>query len=145
MNDTFFLLILPTRTLTIHLGSYRQCMGLSLRGSCTSAADAAHLLQTVHQLLQRHPSQAWIDSQELHSLSQLGQQAMLHATTACLEAGTQLYWCGLTAELLQQLRVNGLEQQLALKPAANYEGPSFLLPARLASPTVAHTPTRPTT
>ena len=91
MNNAFFLLILPTRTLTIHLGSYRQCVGLSLRGSCTSAADAAHLLQTMQQLLERQPTQAWVDSQQLHALSQLGQQALLRATTACHEAGTQLY------------------------------------------------------
>lgn len=133
MNDAFFLLILPTRTLTIHLGTYRQCAGLSLRGSCTSAADAAHLLQTVHQLLERHPARAWIDSQQLHSLSQLGQQAMLRATTTSQAAGTQLYWCGLSAALRHELHVNGLAQQLALQPAASFEGPSFLLPAQLTS------------
>jgi len=132
MNDAFFLLILPTRTLTIHLGTYRQCAGLSLRGSCASAADAAHLLQTVHQLLERHPSQAWIDTQQLHSLSQLGQQAMLRATTASQQAGTQLHWCGLPAALRHELHTSGLEAQLPLHPAASYEGPRFLLPTQRA-------------
>ena len=131
MNDTFFLLILPTRTLTIHLGSHRQCVGLSLRGSCTSAEDAAHLLRTVHQLLERHPTQAWIDSQQLHSLSKLGQQAMVHATTASQSAGTTLHWCGLPAPLLQELQHNGLDGKLALEPAASFGGPSFLLPVQL--------------
>ena len=140
MNDTFFLLILPTRTLTIHLGSYRQCMGLSLRGSCTSSADAAHLLQTVHQLLERHPTQAWIDSQQLHALSALGRQAMLRASTASLDMGTQLYWCGLHPALRHELQTSGLAQQLSLYPAASYEGPSFLLPSQLASPTTPHPP-----
>ncbi|GAA4502120.1 hypothetical protein GCM10023172_25000 [Hymenobacter ginsengisoli] len=133
MNDAFFLLILPTRTLTIHLGTYRQCAGLSLRGSCTSAADAAHLLQTVHQLLQRHPAQAWIDSQRLHTLSQLGQQAMLRATMACREAGTQLHWCGISPALRSQLHASGVERQLDLHPAASFEGPSFLLPTLFSS------------
>lgn len=133
MNDTFFLLILPTRTLTIHLGSHRQCMGLSLRGSCTSPEDAAHLLRTVHQLLERHPAQAWIDSQQLHSLSRLGQQAMVRATTASQSAGTHLHWCGLPAPLLEELQHNGLDGKLALEPATSYEGPSFLLPVQLPS------------
>jgi anti-anti-sigma regulatory factor len=133
MNDAFFLLILPTRTLTIHLGTYRQCAGMSLRGSCTSSADAAHLLQTVHQLLERHPAQAWIDSQQLHELSQLGQQAMLRATTASQQAGTQLFWCGLSAELRRELHASGLDGQLVLQPATSFEGPSFLLPSQLAS------------
>lgn len=133
MNDAFFLLILPTRTLTIHLGTYRQCAGLSLRGSCASAADAAHLLQTVQQLLERHPTQAWIDIQQLHTLSQLGHQAMLRATVASQEAGTQLYWCGISAELRRELHAKGLEGQLALHPATSFEGPSFLLPTPLSS------------
>ena len=130
MNDAFFLLILPTRTLTIHLGTYRQCAGLSLRGSCASPADAAHLLQTVHQLLERHPSQAWIDIQQLHSLSQLGQQAMARASSASQRAGTQLYWCGPSAALRHELHASGLEAQLALHPAASYAGPPFLLPTQ---------------
>ncbi|QKG58142.1 hypothetical protein GKZ68_16820 [Hymenobacter sp. BRD128] len=135
MNDAFFLLILPTRTLTIHLGTYRQCAGLSLRGSCTSAADAAHLLQTVQQLLERHPTQAWVDSQLLHELSQLGQQAILRATAASQRAGTQLYWCGMSAALRRELHASGLAGQLTLQPAASYGGPSFLLPAQLVSST----------
>lgn len=133
MNDSFFLLILPTRTLTIHLGSYRQCMGLSLRGSCSSVADATHLLQTVQQLLERHPTQAWIDSQQLQSLSQLGQLAMLRATACGKEAGTQLHWCGLPTTLRRELQASGLAEQLLLQPAASYEGPSFLLPERPGS------------
>jgi anti-anti-sigma regulatory factor len=132
MNDAFFLVILPTRTLTIHLGSYRQCVGLSLRGCCCSDADAAHLVQGVQQLLERHPTHAWIDSQHLCSLSPLGQQAMLHADAHSLEAGTQLHWCGLPAAVLQQLHLSGLDQQLDLQPATSFEGPSFLLPERPA-------------
>ena len=135
MNDTFFLLILPTRTLTIHLGSYRQHVGLSLRGSCSSVADATHLLHTVQKLLERHPAHAWIDSQQLHSLSQLGQQALLQASAYGQQAGTQLHWCGLPAALRQELQSSGLAQKLALHAAAEYEGPSFLLPERHATPT----------
>lgn len=130
MNDTFFLLILPTRTLTIHLGTYRQCMGLSLRGSCCSEADAAHLMHSVEQLLERHPDHVWIDSQHLYSLSPLGQQALLRAATSGQQAGSQLHWCGLSATALHQLHVSGLDQRLDLKPATEYEGPNFLLSAR---------------
>jgi anti-anti-sigma regulatory factor len=133
MNDAFFLLILPTRTLTIHLGTHRQCAGLSLRGSCTSSADAAHLLQTIQQLLKRHPTHAWIDIQQLHKLSQLGHQAMLRATAASQEAGTQLHWCGLSAALRHELNASGLEVQLVLQPADSFEGPSFLLPTQFSS------------
>ena len=133
MNDAFLLLILPTRTLTIHLGSYRQCMGLSLRGCCCSDADAAHLVQSVEQLLERHPAHAWIDSQRLSSLSQLGQQALLRAQAQSLLAGTQLHWCGLPPAVLHQLHLSGLDQQLDLQPATGFAGPSFLLPARPAA------------
>lgn len=59
----FYLLILPTRTLTIYLGRHRQCAGLSLRGAGTSAADAVPLGQTVRQLLERSFAHAWIDKQ----------------------------------------------------------------------------------
>jgi anti-anti-sigma regulatory factor len=130
MKDAFFLLILPTRTLTIHLGSYRQCVGLSLRGCCCSDADAAHLVRSVQQLLERHPAHAWIDSQHLGSLSQLGQQALLRAHTHGQQMGTQLHWCGLPPAVLHQLHLSGLDQQLDLQPAAHFEGPSFLLPSR---------------
>jgi anti-anti-sigma regulatory factor len=130
MNDAFFLLILPTRTLTIHLGTYRQCMGLSLRGSCCSDADAAHLMQSVQQLLKRQPTHAWIDSQHLYSLSQLGQQALLRAHAHGQQVGTQLHWCGLSPTLLHQLHLSGLDQRLDLLPATHFEGPSFLLPTR---------------
>jgi anti-anti-sigma regulatory factor len=134
MNNAFFLLILPTRTLTIHLGSYQQCMGLSLRGSCLSEADAAHLLHTVQQLLERRPAHAWIDGQQLQALSPLGQQALLRAQASGQQAGTQLHWCGLSAALRRELEASGLAGQLLLQPAASYEGPGFLLPERLAVP-----------
>lgn len=130
MSDTFFLLILPTRTLTIHLGSYRQCVGLSLRGCCCSDADANHLVHSVQQMLERHPAHAWIDSQHLSSLSQLGQQALLSAHAQSQQAGTELHWCGLPPALLHQLHLSGLDQKLDLQPATRFEGPSFLLPVR---------------
>lgn len=133
MNNAFFLLILPTRTLTIHLGSYQQCTGLSLRGSCTSVADVTHLMHTVQQLLERRPAHAWIDGQQLLALSPLGQQALLRAQTSSQQAGTQLHWCGLSAALRHELDASGLAGQLTLQPAASYEGPGFLLPERLAA------------
>lgn len=132
MTTSFFLLILPTRSLTIHLGSHQQRVGLSLRGGCTSAADAAHLGQAMQQLLERQPTQAWIDAQQLHSLSQLGQQAMLRADTNGKQAGVEVYWCGLPAPLRYELAASGLDQQLSLRPASGFEGPVFLLPERVA-------------
>ncbi len=140
MSNTFFLLILPTRTLTIHLGSYRQCTGLSLRGSCISEADAAHLLHTVQQMLERRPSHAWIDGQQLLALSPLGQQALLRAQISSQQAGTQLHWCGLSAALRHELAASGLATQLTLQPAASYEGPGFLLPERLVTSTYQQVP-----
>lgn len=128
MKDAFFLLILPTRSLTIHLGSHRQQVGLSLRGDCSSAADAAHLGQAVQLLLDRHPTHAWIDTQLLHSLSQLGQQAMLRADTTSKAAGVAVHWCGLPATLCHELHTSGISQYLDLQPIMNFEGPDFLLP-----------------
>lgn len=130
MKNAFFLLILPTRSLTIHLGSHRQQMGLSLRGGCSSAADAAHLGQAMQQLLDRHPTHAWIDTQHLHSLSRLGQQAMLQADATSKEAGVAVHWCGLPASLQHELYASGLGQRLDLQPASSFAGPDFLLPAR---------------
>ncbi len=130
MTNGFFLLILPTRSLTIHLGSHQQRVGMSLRGGCSSAADAAHLGQAMQQLLARHPTQAWIDTQQLHSLSQLGQQAILRADTNGKQAGVEVHWCGLPAPLRHELMASGLDQQLSLQPASSFEGPAFVLPAR---------------
>ncbi|QKG54137.1 STAS domain-containing protein [Hymenobacter sp. BRD67] len=133
MNNAFFLLILPSRSLTIHFGSHRQCVGLSLRGSCTSTTDATHLLSTVQQLLERHPTQAWIDTQQLHSLSLLGRQALLRADACCRRAGTEVYWCGMPSPLVKSLQASGLAHKLKLRPAAAFKGPSFLLPERKAT------------
>lgn len=132
MTNAFFLLILPTRSLTIHLGSHKQRVGLSLRGGCSSAADVAHLGQAMQLLLDRFPTQAWIDTQQLHSLSQLGQQALLLADTTGKQAGVAVHWCGLPAALRYELCASGIGQQLDLLPANSFEGPEFLLPARAA-------------
>ncbi|MFD1873896.1 STAS domain-containing protein [Hymenobacter bucti] len=115
------------RTLTIHLGGHRDCMGLSLRGSCTTPADAAHLEQAVNQLLVRAVPQAWIDCRGLHSLNWLGQQALLQASSKARVNRTELYWCGLSKELLSQLKASGLGSELALRPAADFQGPQFLI------------------
>jgi anti-anti-sigma regulatory factor len=127
MADTFLLLVFPMRTLTIHLGGHRDCMGLSLRGACTTSADAAHLEQAINQLLVRAVPQAWIDCQGLHSLSWLGQQALLQATSKALASSTELYWCGLPKNLMSELRESGISAELQLRPAAEFQGPQFLL------------------
>lgn len=134
MTNAFFLLILPTRSLTIHLGSHQQKIGLSLRGGCSSAADAAHLSQAIQLLLERHPTRAWIDTQQLHSLSQLGQQALLRADTTSKEAGVAVHWCGLPATLRHELYASGVGQRLDLQAASSFNGPDFLLPARGPAP-----------
>lgn len=127
MADTFLLLVFPMRTLTIHLGGHRDCMGLSLRGACTTPADAAHLEQAVNQLLIRAVPQAWIDCRGLHSLNWLGQQALLQAQSKARDNSMELYWCGMTKDLLSQLKDSGLSSELALRPAADFQGPQFLL------------------
>jgi len=127
MTDSFLLLVFPMRSLTIHLGGHRDCMGLSLRGGCTTAADASHLEQAVEQLLAKGVAQAWIDCQGLHSLNWLGQRALLHADSSAKATNTELYWCGLPTDLMQQLVSNGLDQVLRLCPAAEFQGPRFLL------------------
>jgi anti-anti-sigma regulatory factor len=127
MADTFLLLVFPMRTLTIHLGGHRDCLGLSLRGTCTTAADAAHLGQAVDQLLTKAVPQAWIDCRGLQSLSWLGQQAILHADNNARATNTELYWCGLPRHVVNQLTESGLASELKLRSAADFQGPRFLL------------------
>lgn len=129
MSDTFFLLVLPMRSLTIHVGSCRNQMGLSLRGSCVSAADAAQLALATQHLLSQSAPQVWVDCQQLSSLTWLGQRALMEANRTCHNAGITLYWCGLSPRLLRQLRATGLEHVMRLLPAASFGGPRFLLPA----------------
>ncbi|RYY16171.1 MAG: STAS domain-containing protein [Cytophagaceae bacterium] len=127
MADTFLLLVFPMRTLTIHLGGHRDCLGLSLRGTCITAADVAHLGQAVEQLLGKAVSQAWIDCRGLQSLSWLGQQALLHAESNARASSTELYWCGLPKHVVGQLTDSGLAAALKLRSAADFQGPRFLL------------------
>lgn len=127
MADSFLLLVFPMRSLTIHLGGHRDCMGLSLRGGCTTATDASHLEQAIEQLLAKGVAKAWIDCQGLHSLNWLGQRALLHANSSAQATNTELYWCGLPTKLLQQLADNGLDAVLRLRSAAEFQGPQFLL------------------
>lgn len=115
------------RTLTIHLGGHRDCLGLSLRGVCTSAADATHLEQAVEQLLAKGVPQAWIDCRGLHSLSWVGQCALLHADASARASSTELYWCGLPKHVVGQLTASGLASVLQLRSAAEFQGPQFLL------------------
>ena len=132
MADTFLLLVFPMRTLTIHLGGHRDCLGLSLRGTCITAADAAHLGQAVDQLLAKAVSQAWIDCRGLKSLSWLGQEALVHAETSARASSTELYWCGLPSQLVSQLTESGLASKLKLRSAADFQGPRFLLASAAA-------------
>ncbi len=127
MADSFLLLVFPMRSLTIHLGGHRDCMGLSLRGGCTTAADATHLEQAVEQLLAKCVPQAWIDCQGLHSLNAVGQRALLQADSSAKASSTLLYWCGLPAHLIKQLTDCGLASVLQLCSSAEYQGPQFLL------------------
>lgn len=132
MADSFFLLILPMRTLTIHLGHHQGYVGLSLRGGCTTATDANHLNQAIGQLLTTHSPQVWVDCQQLHSLSWLGQRALLQVDSRTRADGTTLYWCGLPDSLHAQLTAGG-GTALNLLPATSFQGPRFLLPI-LATP-----------
>ena len=129
MADTFLLLVFPMKTLTIHLGGHRDCIGLSLRGGCTTQLEAAHLEQAVNQLLARAVSQAWIDCRGLHSLNWLGQQALLQAEHKAQASSTEIYWCGLPKNLLTQLRDSGMASKLKLRGAVDFRGPQFLLAA----------------
>ncbi len=129
MSNAFFLLILPMGSLTIHLGSYQRSVGMSVRGSCTTPADAVHLLQAVQQMLENRPVQAWIDCQQLQSLTHLGQQTLLRATAYARRLGSTLYWCGLLPELARELQPHA-DADLHLLPASAYQGPDFLLPER---------------
>lgn len=127
MTDSFLLLVFPMRTLTIHLGGHRDCLGLSLRGCCTSAADATHLEQAVEHLLAKGVPHAWIDCQGLRALSWVGQRALLHASTSARASNTELYWCGLPKHVVSQLTDSGLAPMLQLRSAAEFQGPRFLL------------------
>lgn len=129
MTDSFLLLVFPMRSLTIHLGGHRDCLGLSLRGSCITEADATHLEQAMDQLLAKGVPQAWIDCRGLHALSTLGQQALLHADTSARASSIELYWCGLPQDVVGQLTASGLAATLQLRTAAEFQGPRFLLSA----------------
>jgi len=126
------------RTLTIHLGRHQGCAGLSLRGDCITAADATHLSHAMSQLLASHPLQAWVDCQQLHSLSWLGQRALLQVDSRTRADGTTLYWCGLPSALHAELAASGLGAGLNLLPAAGFRGPRFLLPEPAAPTTESH-------
>jgi len=128
MSNTFFLLVLPQRSLTIHIGSCRNQVGFSLRGSCVSATDAVQLARATQHILAQGPPQAWVDCQQLSSLTWLGQRALVEADRSCRDAGTTLYWCGLSPRLLRQLHAGGLEHVMRLMPAESFGGPRFLLP-----------------
>jgi len=132
MADTFLLLVFPMRTLTIHLGGHRDCMGLSLRGGCTTPADANHLGQAIDQLLARAVPQAWIDCQGLHSLNWLGQQAILQADSKARASSTQLYLCGLPKKLANEMQDGDVSSALKLCPATEFQGPQFLLVGAVA-------------
>lgn len=127
MADSFLLLVFPMRTLTIHLGGHRDCLGLSLRGGCTTSADAAHLEQAVEQLLSKGAPQVWVDCRGLHSLNGLGQRALVQADTSARASSTELYWCGLPSHVMGQLADSGLTSVLRLRSAADFRGPQFLL------------------
>jgi anti-anti-sigma regulatory factor len=129
MSNAFFLLILPMGSLTIHLGSYQHRVGMSVRGSCTTPADAVHLLQAVQQLLESRPMHAWVDCQQLQALTHLGQHTLVRATAYARRLGSTLYWCGLLPELAQQLRAY-TDTDLHLVPSSDYQGPNFVLPER---------------
>lgn len=113
------------RKLTIQLGGQRGCLGLSLRGSCITAADAGQLEQAAQQLLTTLASKIWIDCQQLQALSPLGRQALLQADRRARAVGATCYWCGLPDGMLEQLAGSGLE----LCPATDFRGPDFLLRA----------------
>jgi len=127
MADSFLLLVFPMRTLTIHLGGHRDCLGLSLRGGCTSTADANNLTQAITQLLAKGVAQAWIDCRGLHSINWVGQQALVQADNSARASSTVLYWCGLPHDVQQQLADGGLATTMELLPAAAFQGPQFLL------------------
>jgi anti-anti-sigma regulatory factor len=127
MADSFLLLIFPLRTLTIHLGGLRDCLGLSLRGGCTSADAANNLTQAVTQLLEKGVSQAWVDCRGLHSINWVGQQALVQADNYARACSTVLHWCGLPQDVEQQLADSGLATSMHLEPATAFQGPQFLL------------------
>jgi anti-anti-sigma regulatory factor len=107
-------------------------MGLSLRGGCTTPDDAAHLAQAINQLLVRAVPQAWIDCRGLHSLNGVGQEALLQADSKARASSTQLYWCGLPNNLLNELQDSGMCTDMALCPATDFRGPQFLLASAAA-------------
>jgi anti-anti-sigma regulatory factor len=127
MVDSFLLLVFPMRTLTIHLGGHRDCLGLSLRGGCTTAADANNLTQAITQLLAKGVAKAWIDCRGLHSINWVGQQALVQADKSARACSTVLYWCGLPHDVHKQLVDGGLATTMELLPAAAFQGPQFLL------------------
>ncbi|MGI4835149.1 MAG: STAS domain-containing protein [Janthinobacterium lividum] len=117
-----------SKPLTIHAGGQRGCLGLSLRGSCTTPADVAQLEQATQRLLASHPTRLWVDCQQLLEVSASGQRTLLRTESLARAAGVVCYWCGLSAHVLSQLATSGLQHLLQLRSAAEFEGPRYILP-----------------
>jgi anti-anti-sigma regulatory factor len=111
------------KKLTIQLGGQRGCLGLSLRGNCITAADAVQLEQAVQQLLTTLASAIWVDCQQLHVLSPLGQHTLLQADRRARAVGATCYWCGLAEDIVEQLASSGLE----MRASQDFRGPGFLV------------------
>lgn len=116
------------KPLTIHAGGHQGCLGISLRGSCSTPDEAAHLAQATQRLLARRPQHLWVDCRELLDLSASGLRTLLHTETLARAAGVACYWCGLSSHVLGQLASGNPSHLLHLRPASGFEGPRYLLP-----------------
>lgn len=114
--------------LTIHAGGRRDCLGLSLRGACSTPADAAQLEQAAQRLLASRPPRLWVDCQQLLEVSDSGLRVLLRTESLARAAGVVCYWCGVSGHVLGQLTARGLQRLLQLRPASGFEGPRFILP-----------------
>lgn len=94
--------------LTIYVGSQRTGVRLSLHGSCTGLAEAAHLKQVAAQVIDLGCSALFIDCQHVALISTRGQQAILHVEQQAAAARIPLYWSGLSQPLINELSATGL-------------------------------------
>jgi anti-anti-sigma regulatory factor len=103
--------------LTIYVGSQRVGIRLSLRGSCTGPAEAAHLKQVVAQVIDLGCTALIIDCQHVALVSTQGQQAILHVEQQAATARVPLYWSGLSQQLIDEFSATGLYGLLRSAPA----------------------------
>lgn len=112
---------------TIRIGGLCGRMGMSLRGSCTTSANATQLEQALQPLLTSCGPHLYIDCQHLTGLTWQGQRVLLGAERLARTSGVTLYWCGMPESITTLLKASGLYFLMIMLPPNGYRGPLDVL------------------